>query len=96
MLRSGAIEPGRQVAESGESDNGGPERWVVRFEQPVGWHEKGTIESAGARVETALPGQAYLVTVPAQSSVSLSQIPGVEQDLAGDRGDARCRRRECR
>jgi len=77
-LRSGAIEPGRQVASSGESDTDGPERWIVRFKNPPGWHEKGEVETAGGRVIAPLPGQAYLVTVPEGRPVSLSQIPGVD------------------
>ena len=63
-LRSGAIQPDRQEASIGESDTGGPERWVVRFKNAPGWHEKGEVETAGGRVIAPLPGQAYLVSVP--------------------------------
>ncbi len=77
-LRSGAIGANRETASSGESGAGGPERWIVRFNNPPGWHEKGEIETAGGRVVTPLPGQAYLVTVPEGRPASLSQIPGVD------------------
>jgi len=76
-LRSGVIQPGRSAA-AAVADPGGPERWVVRFRKAPGLHEKGAVETAGARVVTPLPGKAYLVTVPAERGASLSGIPGVE------------------
>jgi subtilisin-like proprotein convertase family protein len=77
-LRSGTIGPERQSASGVDDESAGARRWVVRFKHPTGWHEKGLIEAAGGRVETALPGQAYLVTVPEKRSVALAQVPGVD------------------
>lgn len=77
LLRSGVIEPGRQVDDATD-DTSSPKRMVVRFRHPPGWFEKGTIEGAGARIEAPLPRQAYLVTVPAGRSASLARIPGVD------------------
>ena len=77
-LRSGTIGSDRHVTRSGESDTGGPERWIVRFNDPPGWFEKGAVETAEGRVIAPLPGQAYLVTVPQGRSASLLQVSGVD------------------
>lgn len=77
-LRSGVIDPDRQAPRSGEPNDGGPERWLVRFLQTPGWFEQGSLQSRGARVETPLPGQAYLVTLPPGNRAALSKIPGVD------------------
>jgi len=76
-LRSGVIQPGRSTASLGE-DSDGPQRWVVRFRKTPGLHEKGAVETAGARVVTPLPGRAYLVSVPAGRQAALSGLSGVE------------------
>jgi subtilisin-like proprotein convertase family protein len=78
VLRSGVIEPSRQLDDAAADDTSGPRRMVVRFRHPPGWFEKGALESAGTRIETPLPGQAYLVTVPAGRPASLARIPGVD------------------
>jgi subtilisin-like proprotein convertase family protein len=77
-LRSGTVEPGWQVARSGESGSGGPERWIVRFDQAPGWFEKGAVETFGARVVAPLPGQAYLVSLPPGHSTDFARIAGVD------------------
>jgi subtilisin-like proprotein convertase family protein len=56
----------------------GPARIVVRFGRPVGWSERGALESAGARVDAPLPDQAFLVSVPSGRAAALARIPGVE------------------
>jgi subtilisin-like proprotein convertase family protein len=77
-LRSGAIEPGRQAgpARIGESDD--PLRYVVRFHDAPGWSERGRLQGVGAKVEAPLPGQAYLVSLPAAKAAELARIPGVD------------------
>jgi subtilisin-like proprotein convertase family protein len=76
-LRSGVVRPAGNESPSGESGTDGPERFVVKFANSPGWHEKGAVEMAGGHVVAPLPGQAYLVTVPQGRAVSLSTIPGV-------------------
>jgi len=74
-LRSGVIQPGTGDSKAA---SGGTERWVVRFINETGWFERGRLEVAGARIEAPLPGQAYLVSVPAGSGVAVAAIPGVD------------------
>jgi len=74
-LRSGVIQPGIGEAQAG---TGGMERWVVRFINETGWFERGRLEVAGARIEAPLPGQAFLVSVPAGGGAAFESIPGVD------------------
>jgi len=77
-LRSGVIKPGDSNGKTVVADADGPQRWVVRFRQAPGWFEKGAVETAGARVETPLPGQAYLVSIPSTRAQGLAGIPSVD------------------
>ncbi len=74
-LRSGLIGPDRQMTSSGSSEM---QRLVVRFTRPVGWFERGRLETAGAVIEAPLSSQAYLVSLPAGRSVALAATPGVD------------------
>jgi hypothetical protein len=74
-LRSGVIQPG--IGES-ETATGGIERWVVRFINETGWFERGRLETAGARIEAPLPGNAFLVSVPVGRGAAFESIPGVD------------------
>ena len=75
-LRSGFIDGARTAEATAGPDQTG--RWVVRFQQAPGWLERGAIEAAGARIVAPLPGQAYLVDVPAGRTIALSRINGVQ------------------
>jgi subtilisin-like proprotein convertase family protein len=78
-LRSGTIEPGRDagsVASFAEGD--GPSRYVVRFRKAPGSFERGQLQGAEAKIETPLPGQAFLVSLPADKTTELTGIPGVD------------------
>lgn len=77
-LRSGVIDGSRAQTSAATSQPGEPGRFVVRFQRPVGWPERGALETAGARIVAPLPDQAFLVSVPPGRTVALSQIPGVE------------------
>jgi subtilisin-like proprotein convertase family protein len=77
-LRSGVIQPGRQAEKPEGPYGAGTQRWVVRFQGEPGWHEKGAIESRGAKIETPLPGNAYLVSIPAADATTLTRIPRVD------------------
>jgi len=77
-LRSGVIKPDPSLNEAAVADVDGPRRWVVRFRHPPGWFERAAVETAGARVETPLPGQAYLVSVPAARAMGLAGLPSVD------------------
>jgi subtilisin-like proprotein convertase family protein len=77
-LRSGVVNPGGLQATTNHAKADGPQRWVVRFRQSPGWFEKGAVETAGARVETPLPGQAYLVSIPAERAMGLASLPSVD------------------
>ena len=77
-LRSGVIEPdGREALVQAEGASG-PERWIVRFKKTPGLAEKGRLLAAGGKVETPLPGQAYLVSAPAGRGASLKSLAGVD------------------
>ena len=75
-LRSGVVTPDRVA----DSFTHGPEvakqRWVVRMKSAPGWSDRGLLEAMGARVETPLPGWAYLVSVPAEN-VSLASLRSI-------------------
>jgi len=77
-LRSGVIKPGDSPGKTTLANADGPQRWVVRFRNAPGWFEKGAVETAGARVETPLPGQAYLVSIPAARAPGLAGMPSVD------------------
>ncbi len=78
-LRSGTIEPGRQaVAEADAEGQSGVQRWVVRFKQTPDILDRSRIEIAGAKIDAPLPGQAYIVSLPANRAPSLAAIPGVD------------------
>ena len=77
-LRSGAITPAREAGAVSEDSGSGLQRWVVRFKQPPGIFERGRLQSAEASIETPLPGQAFLVSVPAGRASALSSIPEVD------------------
>jgi subtilisin-like proprotein convertase family protein len=77
-LRSGVVEPGRQPEEAVAEDSSATRRMVVRFRQPPGLFEKGAVESAGARIDAPLPGQAYLVSLPAGLAASLDAVSGLD------------------
>jgi len=74
-LRSGVVQPDSADSAAGA---GGTERWVVRFLDETGWFERGRLEVAGARIDAPLPGQAYLVSVPAGKGGAIAGIPGVD------------------
>ena len=77
-LRSGAIDGSRAGSAASPASPGEPVRRVVRFQRPVGWPERGALETAGARIVAPLPDQAFLVSVPAARAATLTSIPGVE------------------
>ena len=77
-LRSGVVRSAPHEEPSGESGGDGPERWIVHLDRAPGWHEKGAIEMAGARVIAPLPGQAYLVSIPADRAAALSGLPELD------------------
>ena len=77
-LRSGVIEPGQAAQRGSLADASGLARVVVRFSSAPGLYERGRLQSVGARIETPLPGQAYLVSIPAARATELSAVPGVD------------------
>jgi len=77
-LRSGTIEPGSSTKTSVAADSTPPKRWVVRFNGPTGGYDRGRLEVAGAKIETPLPGQAFLVTLPSGNGAAIAGIPGVD------------------
>ena len=76
-LRSGVIDGSRAHVAAATAGPGEPGRWVVRFRQAPGWLERGTIETAGARVVAPLPDQAFLVSIPPGRAVALAKLAGV-------------------
>jgi subtilisin-like proprotein convertase family protein len=78
VLRSGVVEPDGAPSPAAASKPDALERWVVRFRRAPGWFERAAVETAGARVEAPLPGQAYLVSIPAARANGLAHIPSVE------------------
>jgi len=78
-LRSGAIEPGRDAGSVASRDgDDGPSRYIVRFRNAPGGFERGQLQAVTAKIETPLPGQAFLVSLPAERSTALARIPGVD------------------
>jgi subtilisin-like proprotein convertase family protein len=76
-LRSGTID-GTRAGAAPTAAAGEPTRMVVRFVDAPGWIERGRLETAGARIVAPLPGQAYLVDVPAGRAVALTSVAGVD------------------
>ena len=77
-LRSGVIEPDLSARREPVADASGLARMVVRFSAAPGLYERGRLQGVGARIETPVPGQAYVVTLPAARATELEAIPGVE------------------
>jgi len=77
-LRSGVIEPDSRAIPERIEGSTAPERWIVRFKKAPGQAEKNRLIAAGAKVDTPLPGQAYLVTAPAGRGLSLKSVSGVD------------------
>ncbi len=76
-LRSGDVKP-LAIGDPRAPEANSSRRWVVRFNQPTGMFERGSLSSAGVKIEAPLSGQAYLVTIPDNRSVDLTSIPGVD------------------
>jgi subtilisin-like proprotein convertase family protein len=70
-LRSGVIGPDRVADSATHGPEVSKQRWVVRMKSAPGWSDRGALEAMGARVETPLPGWAYLVSVPSERASTL-------------------------
>jgi subtilisin-like proprotein convertase family protein len=77
-LRSGVVRPGRALDEETHGPQVGTQRWVVRLRNAPGSADRGALEAAGAKVEAPLPGQAYLVSVPADRATALRSLSRVD------------------
>jgi hypothetical protein len=77
VLRSGPVSPGRPEAVSALVA-GKPGRMVVRFRHPTGAASRALLAGLVDRIDTPLPGQAFLVTLPAGRAAALAGLPGVD------------------
>ncbi len=76
MLRSGPVSPPGQQRVAAVA--GKPGRMVVRFHRPTGAASRALLAGFVDRIDAPLPGQAFLVTMPAGRAAALAGLPGVD------------------